>query len=77
MFLLKGGGKSIAVALILLHRRASILDHIGWLIALWLDHFVNGRFCETTGLEHIEDMDPSHPIQPFALHPASIIIVTL
>jgi hypothetical protein len=68
MFLLQRGGKAVAVALILLHRRASILDHVGWVIALRLDQFVNGRFCETTGPEHIGNMDPSHPIQPFGLN---------
>src|SRR5215831_19229346 len=68
VFLLQRGGQAIAIALILLHRRASIVDRVRWLIALRLDQPINGRSCETTGPENIGNMDPSHPIQPFALN---------
>jgi hypothetical protein len=66
VFLLQHGSKVIAVALILLDGGALILDRVGWLIVFRLDQPVNSRSGETTRLEHIGNMDPAHPIQPFA-----------
>jgi len=67
MLLLEGGGKTVAVAVILLERLAVILHHVGRIGRSGVDELVDTTLGEATGADHIGNMDSLHPVEPLQL----------
>src|SRR5262245_39049476 len=67
MLLLQSRRKPVAIALIILQRSTTILHHIGWFRLVRVDDFVDLTSGETPRLDHLGNVDVSHPREPFSL----------